>query len=126
MVSPVQQIEALAARLEKARQLVADGKVHPITGMDDHYIVQGSAGYYLVNAVCACQDAQHRSEIHKGWCKHKLAVEIFKETPKGEKPKAGRKAKASANGTTPAEDRSIDEKVADLYPTQKEESAPAS
>lgn len=129
MVSPVQQIEALAARLEKARQLVTEGKVHSVINQEGFYVVQSSkGGFYLVNGSCNCPDAANRSELTKGFCKHRLAAEIFKEQPKTEEPKAktGRKAKASANGTAPAEDQSIDEKVADLYPTEKEQSAPAS
>lgn len=80
MINPVQQIEALHWRLQKARELVADGKVHPIIGVDDHYAVQSSKGhgFYLVNGVCGCPDAQRRSEMHHGWCKHKLAVELVK------------------------------------------------
>jgi hypothetical protein len=54
-------------------------------------------GFYLVNGTCNCQDAQERSEVHHGWCKDKLAVEIFKETPQEpeDKPR-GRKSKAPA------------------------------
>ncbi len=142
MVSPVQQIEALYQRLEHARKLVADDRVHPVAGMEGHHIVQGKGGYYLVNAVCTCQDAQQRADIHHGWCKHMLAAELFKEMPKEEKPKA-KKSKASGADTAAeademhryghyapgdaspiADGRSIDEQIADLYPTNKE-SAPS-
>jgi len=82
MVSPVTQIESLYKRLEKAREIVAGGKVHPVLNLDNHYAVESSKGdgFYLVNGVCSCPDAQEREDIHKGWCKHKLAVEIFKES----------------------------------------------
>ena len=113
MVSPIQQIEALTQRLEKARQLVADGKVHPINGMEEHYAVQASTeGFYLVNESCTCPDAQQRDELHKGWCKHKLAVELVKEQATTPAPK-GKGKKAD----------DLEEKLADLYPA-KEESAP--
>jgi hypothetical protein len=129
MVSPVQPIESLYQRLEKAKEIVQQGKVHPIVGMDDHFIVQGNAGYYLINAICTCADAQERTDIHHGWCKHKLAVELFKEMPKEEKPKASKRAKASSNGSphisTPEEREQHEREVADLFPNQKE-SAPTS
>ena len=81
MLSPVQQIESLYQRLERARQLA----VHPIVGQEGHYAVEASkGGFYLVNGGCSCQDAQHRIELHHGWCKHKLAVELFKESPPSE------------------------------------------
>lgn len=81
MVTAVRQIEALYKRLEKARELVASGKVHRIIGMDGHYAVESSKGdgFYLVNGTCGCSDAGHRSDTHKGWCKHKLAVELYRE-----------------------------------------------
>ena len=45
----------------------------------------GTLLYYLVNGECTCRDAQYRSEVHKGWCKHMLAVELYKEAqPQGE------------------------------------------
>jgi hypothetical protein len=80
MASFTGYIEALHQRLEKARQLVADGKVQPIIGHDKHYVVQASrGGVYVVNSECPCPDAQQRTDVHRGWCKHKLAVELVKE-----------------------------------------------
>jgi hypothetical protein len=88
-ISPVQQIEALHHRLVKAREIVATGKVHPIVGLETHFAVQASiGGFYLVNGECTCPDAQQRTDIHRGWCKHMLAVEIYKETPAEESPKS--------------------------------------
>jgi hypothetical protein len=78
--SPVKQIEALNQRLEKARQIVAEGKVHPIVGMENHFTVEGGKGFYLVNGHCSCPDAKNREGLHRGFCKHKLAVELYKET----------------------------------------------
>jgi hypothetical protein len=105
-ISPIKQIESLYQRLEKARSIVAAGKVHPITGTTDHYVVEASNGnHYLVNAVCTCVDAQQRGDIHHGWCKHKLAVELFKETPKEEAPKA--------SPPTPKEE--LESKIAELF-----------
>ena len=81
MVTTIQMIEGLSKRLEKVRQILADGKVHPVIGMDSHYCVAASdgQGFYMVNGECTCPDANQRTELHNGWCKHNLAVELFKE-----------------------------------------------
>ena len=81
MSNVIEKIEALHCRLEKAREIVAEGKVRPVLGMDEHYTVESSTGegHYLVNATCSCPDAQHRSELTKGLCKHKLAVLVYLE-----------------------------------------------
>ena len=112
-MSPVKQIESLYSRLEKARGITASGKVHPIVGMDEHYAVESSKGdLYLVNGTCTCIDAQQRTDIHHGWCKHKLAVELLRETPKEETPNASKKT--SRNGSSP-KDEELESKVAELY-----------
>ena len=53
-----------------------------------------------------CPDAQQRVDMHHGWCKHKLAVELFKDTQE--------QAEAPEQ-TTPADTRSIEERVKDLF-----------
>jgi hypothetical protein len=120
-VCPIQQIEALAKRLEKARQLVAEKKVHPLINLENHYVVEASSGFgfYLVNGACTCQDAKDRSELHRGFCKHRLAVEIYKEQPKEEKPKASPNAK----GSTKDEREHHEREIADLFPSEKEKGA---
>ena len=62
-VSPIAQIEALYDRLGKARTLVADGKVSPVYGIAEYYIVEGSSAKYLVNGSCNCPDAVNRVEL---------------------------------------------------------------
>ena len=81
MVSPIRQIELLSERLERARQLVSDGKVHTVLNQDGHYCVESSTpgAFWLVNGECGCPDAVERTDIHRGFCKHRLAVELFKE-----------------------------------------------
>ncbi len=81
MVTTLRQIEGLSQRLEKAIQIVDDGKVKPVKGMDGNYVVECSSsdGFYLVNGECTCPDSKQRGEQHDGWCKHNLAVEVFKE-----------------------------------------------
>ena len=81
MSNVIEKIEALHCRLEKARQIVADSRVKPVLGMDEHYTVESSDGngHYLVNSTCSCPDAANRSELTKGLCKHKLAVLVYME-----------------------------------------------
>jgi hypothetical protein len=113
-LSPVKQIESMYARLEKARSILAAGKVHPVLGLDQHYVVQSSKGdgFYQVNGVCTCMDAQQRTDIHHGWCKHKLAVELFKEQIASD-PKV---SKPIAKPTTSESERTLEDKLEDLYP----------
>ena len=74
-VSPVTQIEELSKRLERAREIVGEGHVSPVVGKEGQYVVLAcKGGYYLVNGECTCRDARFRSEVHKGWCKHMMAV----------------------------------------------------
>jgi predicted nucleic acid-binding Zn finger protein len=77
-ISPAATIRALNDRLNRAESLVAEGKVHPVYGMSDHYIVEGKDAQYLVNGRCICPDSANRTEL-RGWCKHKLAASIYAE-----------------------------------------------
>ena len=54
-VFPVAQIRALHDRQVKAEALVASGKVQEVYGMPDHYIVQGTKAFYLVNGSCTAR-----------------------------------------------------------------------
>lgn len=92
MASVIRKIEALHCRLERAREIVAEGKVQPVLGMPDHFTVESSTGngHYLVNATCSCPDAANRSELTKGLCKNKLAVLVYQEIKE-----AHREAKAA-------------------------------
>jgi hypothetical protein len=114
-ISPVQQIESMYARLEKARPLYAEGKVHPIVGMEGHYAVECSridGGMYLVNRTCTCVDAQQRADIHHGWCKHKLAVELLKEQQASD-PKVNQPI---TKPTISESEGSLEDQLSDLYP----------
>jgi hypothetical protein len=118
-ISPVKQIEALNQRLEKARDIYFSGKVHPIVGMEGHYAVECSRiddGMYLVNGLCTCIDAQQRIDVHHGWCKHKLAVELFREqhNPNPETPQE------PASAGFPETDQSLE----DLYPKARPTTSP--
>jgi predicted nucleic acid-binding Zn finger protein len=77
--------------------LITNGKVHPIYGMANHFVVEGSNARYLVNGSCNCPDAATRVELTKGLCKHRLAAMVYAEQQaKAETPKATRKAKAES------------------------------
>jgi hypothetical protein len=122
-LSPVKQIESLYARLEKARSIFAAGKVHKILGLEEHYVVESSKGdgFYQVNGICTCLDAQHRTEVHHGWCAHKLAVEIFKEQQAiADNPRVAKSTKV----TTPESDRTLEDQLEDLYPKARPASLP--
>ena len=81
MATAIETIEALHQRLERARQIVADDMVSRVLGMDDHYTVESAEnqGAYLINGTCSCPDAQYRSELTNGVCKHRLAVLLYVE-----------------------------------------------
>jgi predicted nucleic acid-binding Zn finger protein len=74
-------IESLYRRLERARELVAAGKVFPVAGMDALYVVQNGDGnaFYLVTpeSSCTCPDFEkHDGRIP---CKHLLAVDLYQQ-----------------------------------------------
>jgi predicted nucleic acid-binding Zn finger protein len=106
-VSPVAQIEALYDRLSRARTLVANNKVHPIYGMANHYVVEGSNARYLVNGSCNCPDATNRVELTKGLCKHRLAAMVYAEQQA--------KATPTSEAESPERDEELERKVNDLY-----------
>ena len=82
--SIVQTIHALANRLESAQALVRDDAVQPTTRPDLFMVGSPAAGSHRVTtgkddrpAECTCQDFRFRGRELRGWCKHRLAVEIF-------------------------------------------------
>jgi hypothetical protein len=91
--------------------LVAQDKVHPVVNLADHYIVEGTQGFYLVNGTCECADATNRVELIKSYCKHRLAALLYAEqAAQTGKPKATRKATAES-----PQDQELTQKVNDLY-----------
>ena len=77
----IEKIDGAHQRLERAREIVADCKVHPVLGMTDHYTIEASdnAGFYLINGACSCPDYQYRQALNNGHCKHRLAVTLYQE-----------------------------------------------
>jgi hypothetical protein len=102
-VSPVAQIRALHERLIRAEALVAENRVHPVVNLPGHCVVQGNTGFYVVNGECHCPDATNRSNLLKGFCKHRLAALVYAEQMQDIKDMA------------PQKDEGLEEKVNDLY-----------
>ena len=83
-VSIADRIEAAYERLEKAKEIVANGGVHPMIGQPDHFAVEASdGGVYTVNAACTCPDYEHRQHLNGRLCKHRLAVYLHLEAAEG-------------------------------------------
>ena len=73
------QIEDIHRRLDRADESVASGGVHRIQIMEDQYTVAGDEnGDFLVNGECTCAAARGGTLAVKGWCEHRMAVELFK------------------------------------------------
>ena len=119
MVTTVQQIEGLSQRLTKAHQIVTQGKVKPVLGMDNHYVVESSTGdgFYLVNGECTCQDSKQRTELHNGWCKHNLAVELVKDLSSNEVKEEQGEAE---DKDKPNEGAKVKDDIESLYGPQNE------
>ena len=82
----IKRIEALYERLQKAKKLVEENKVRKVAGAEAWVVENGRGEFYLVaNDSCTCPDFQNRRDLHGGWCKHRLAVEILKE--RGDAPR---------------------------------------
>ncbi len=83
------QAKAIAARYQKAVELVEAGRVYRLYGEEDRYVVvNGNGQAYLVdliNGECTCPDAQYRASRLDILCKHALAAAIVHEqqAPKG-------------------------------------------
>ena len=87
----IERIEAQFERLQKAREIVAKQGVHVLLGVDEdttgdfggrpktcHAVDSSSgSGQYFVNGSCGCPDAKERADLHEGWCKHRLAVQLW-------------------------------------------------
>ena len=74
------EIEEMHHRLSIAREWVGLGYVHRIQLLNNQFRVAGDeSGDFLVNnGRCECHAARIRSSAIKGWCDHRIAVELFK------------------------------------------------
>lgn len=78
----VHQIENLNTRLEKARQIAKKKRIFPVYNKEDHYVVRTSdgKGFYIVNAEGCCHNNHQQLDLLQGYCEHRLAVDLYKET----------------------------------------------
>lgn len=93
------RIEALAKRLEKARQMVMAGMVEQLT--DTEFAVDSERDphkFYLVNGKCTCEDYKWNGE-ELGFCKHILAVELYKKGATHAKAKRTRRPATGVDGS---------------------------
>jgi hypothetical protein len=91
--------------------------------MPSHYIVEGKEAKYLVNGSCICPDATNRPEL-KGLCKHKLAATIYAEQiALADIPKVA-KAISKTTAESPQTDRTLEDKLEDLYPKARPTNSP--
>lgn len=80
----VDKIEGYHSRLQKAKQLVWDHKVHPVRQDESKWLVEGSdQDYYTVeDGQCECYDFNTPNGYK--WCKHLLSIELQKLMDAGE------------------------------------------
>src|SRR5688572_5990038 len=76
-------VKGLAERLAKAEQLVVDGAVFPVAGLDGYSVVRNGDGtqMYLVrfesgHEHCTCPDFKQRQQQAGLPCKHILAAQL--------------------------------------------------
>jgi hypothetical protein len=78
-IDPATINQALNVRLDRAQEFVDQGRVHPVANMPDHYVVEGENSWFVANGECCCEDYMYRQPLHQGWCKHRLAVALYKK-----------------------------------------------
>lgn len=93
---------AYDARLAKARELVAAGKVFPVYGQPSLYgVVNGGNEIYLVNAEtrqCTCPDFVYRNRTLHVPCKHVLAVVLYRQARERQQPQLCQRCGQPARG----------------------------
>ncbi len=96
----IQQIENLTLRLERARRIVAKGRISPVLNREGHYVVgpDHEKGFHVVNAQGCC-DSQQDIDLLNGYCEHRLAADLFKEA-QGLESEVSPKTAASASAET--------------------------
>lgn len=100
-VSHIQQIETMNTRLEKARAIVAEGRVFPAR---KKYVVFApqEKRFYIVTAEGCCTDGQRGIDLLEDYCEHRLAVDLFNKVQeaKGQSQPPGdlKEVEASTNG----------------------------
>ena len=106
-VSHIQQIETMNTRLEKARGLVAEGRVFPARNKKRQYVVFApqEKRFYIVNAEGCCTDRQRGIDLLEDYCEHRLAVDLFNKAQeaKGQSQPLGglKEVEATSSGVEP-------------------------
>lgn len=81
-MTTIKLIEGLSRRLDDAKAIIAEDRIHELSGSGGQYVVEGLKGaMYLTNGKCSCPDYQFRHE-QIPYCKHVLAEMILKEQAK--------------------------------------------
>ena len=107
----IKKIEGMAARLERAKEIVSKGYIWPIYGKPGVYVAKSATGQqdgngqvklYLVDGQsCTCADYRRLKAQNGGWCKHRLAREILLSQGGEANANAGGAARRSSGRTEP-------------------------
>ncbi len=78
----IQRIDTLTMRLERARQIVAKGQISAVPNRGGHYVVGADhdINFYVINEHGSCNDNLQEIDLLHGYCEHRLAADLFKET----------------------------------------------
>lgn len=82
-MSTRQKVESFLDRLERAEQILIEGRIHRVEGMEHVYVVRGTRPY-LVNTqemTCTCPDHTERGRT----CKHILATVLLERAEQKER-----------------------------------------
>lgn len=79
-MNKLQRIEGFLARLERAQNILLEGRVHRVEGLPRTYVVRGTQNYLvsLEGETCTCPD---HAKGHT--CKHLLAVVLLERAERG-------------------------------------------
>lgn len=71
----------VAERLERARKLLEEGRVYPVRGNENLFVVLSGESAHLAGfpESCTCEDYQYRAKPLGIPCKHLLAAALYRE-----------------------------------------------
>ena len=104
----IQQIDNLTLSLERARWIVAKGRISAVLNREGHYVVGSDhqKGFYVPNPQGCC-DSQQDIDLLNGYCEHRLAADLFKEA-QGLETEVSPKTAASASAETVGQPQPLD------------------
>ncbi len=118
----VRQLEALNQRLEKAREIVAQGRVLRIFGQEHTYVaLNGQGNAYLVrwdgqDGSCTCPDFVERASKVGMICKHIMAAQLLAE--QAAKQNGGRQGEPAVRPKNGADRKATGRRIVDVTPRQ--------